>query len=88
MAKRKIPITATPSGRGSGFQPGEMVVLVSTGECGVVVTSWLDEDLGARDSYVAFFGKKFPAAGVKPGKRPYVLRYCDSSLRAAPAGVG
>ena len=55
----------------------QKVRLTSTGEVGVVVWTWRDQH-GDADAYVAFFGEAFPNGA--PAERPYILRYCDSSL--------
>ncbi len=54
--------------------------LVSTGEIGVIVHSWENQELGATDYHVAFYGAEFPIG--KPEEPPYVLRYLDSSLES------
>lgn len=50
----------------------------TTPEFGVVVHSWLDDEIGMFDCYVAFFGAEFPEG--KPSEMPYVLRYASTSL--------
>ena len=55
----------------------------TTPEFGVVVHSWLDEEIGGFDCYVAFFGHEFP--GGKPSGKPHVLRYAATSLTVLPA---
>ena len=73
--------------RKTGFQPGdEVVLLLSTGECGVVVSVWHQAEIVGRDYYYAFFGTGFPAPGTKPREPPYLLRYAETSLRAAVTG--
>lgn len=47
-------------------------------EYGVVVHCWKDEDIGAHDCFVAFFGAEMPTG--KPTEKPYLLRYAASSL--------
>lgn len=47
-------------------------------EFGVVIHCWSDDDIGAHDCYVAFFGAEMPKA--KPVKKPSVLCYAASSL--------
>lgn len=47
-------------------------------ELGVVVHSWLDEELGEQDCYVAFFGNVLPDG--RPAEKPYILRYAARSL--------
>ena len=47
-------------------------------EYGVVIHCWNDEEIGAHDCYVAFFGAEIPTG--KPAEKPYVLRYATSSL--------
>jgi hypothetical protein len=67
------------------FLPGERVILSASGECGVVVHTWVSDELGGLDDcYVAFFGRDFPDQGAKPRQIPYVLRYAATSLRRAP----
>jgi hypothetical protein len=72
--------------RKTDFRPGDEVVLISTGECGVVVSAWHEAEAFGHDHYVAFFGARFPAPGTKPRKPPYVLRCSETSLRAAVTG--
>jgi hypothetical protein len=55
---------------------GDKVRLTSTGEVGVVVWMWKNEQ-DIMDCYVAFFGDTFPE-GIP--EQPYVLRYYESSL--------
>jgi hypothetical protein len=63
------------------LKPGDPVVLISSGECGIVVWTWPCEHADdIPDHYVAFFGKKFPLG--KPTKKPYILRYLATSLLA------
>ncbi len=62
------------------FQLGARVKHCDTGECGIVVSSWHDEQLDIEDYYVAFFGESFPIG--KPEVIPYVLRYSQISLEA------
>jgi ankyrin repeat protein len=63
------------------LRPGDPVVLIASGEFGVVVHTWpSDVGCGIADHYVAFFGKSFPLG--KPSRVPYVLRYAATSLRA------
>lgn len=74
-------MTETPK---DDFAAGDRVVLISTGECGVVIHAWSSDELGGmHDHYVAFFGHEFPRPGAKPTTIPYVLRYAASSLRRA-----
>jgi hypothetical protein len=47
-------------------------------EYGIVVHCWIDDEIGAHDCYVAFFGNKQPMG--KPIKKPYILRYASTSL--------
>jgi len=47
-------------------------------EYGIVVHCWLDEEIGAHDCYVAFFGEQQPIG--KPSEKPYILRYMSTSL--------
>ena len=58
--------------------PGSLVKQKVTGEIGRVVAIFNPE--GFDDTYVAFFGKEAPNASQRPNPRPYVLRYCLSSL--------
>ncbi len=60
------------------IEPGIRVKQRDTGECGVIVYSWYNNELEAEDYYVAFFGDSFPKG--KPEDTPYVLRYAASSL--------
>jgi hypothetical protein len=63
------------------LRPGDPVVVLATGECGVVVHTWESKHADeVADHYVALFGRKFPWG--KPSRVPYVLRYAASSLRA------
>jgi hypothetical protein len=63
------------------LRPGDPVVVLATGECGVVVHTWESKHADeVADHYVALFGKKFPWG--KPSRIPYVLRCAASSLRA------
>ena len=50
----------------------------STSEFGVVAHCWLDEEMGAYDCYIAFFGDAFPVG--KPNEKPYILRYAAVGL--------
>jgi len=63
---------------------GQKVRLISTGEVGVVVWLWQDE-YGDTDTYVAFWGEKFPeihySSLTKPDK-PYILRYYAAGLES------
>ena len=62
---------------------GDRVKLLRTGltevEVGVVVAVWYDDVLATYDTYVAFFGSKFPEG--EPEEKPYILRYTESSLK-------
>lgn len=49
-------------------------------EYGVVVHCWHDDESGAYNCYVAFFGSALPSG--KPDEKPYVLRYAAASLTA------
>jgi hypothetical protein len=60
------------------------VVLLSTGECGVVIHAWTDGETGATDCYVAFFGSEFPKSDEPTNATPHVLRYAATSLRREP----
>jgi hypothetical protein len=64
------------------LSPGTLVRYDGTGEpeYGVVVHCWLDEEIGAADCYVAFFGSERPQG--KPEEKPYILRYAAASLMA------
>lgn len=61
------------------LQPGDRVRLISTGEVGVVVWTWRDDELDGPDTYVAFFGESFPMG--RPDQPPYILRYFATSLQ-------
>lgn len=66
------------------FAVGDRVRLQSTGECGIVVSSWTADELsGITDCYVAFFGRSFPSRDQRPTQVPYVLRYAATSLSKA-----
>jgi len=54
------------------------VKLSATGEVGIVIYSWFNDEIDGEDNYVAFFGAEFPTG--QPSERPYVLRYSSSSL--------
>jgi hypothetical protein len=49
-----------------------------TYEVGIVVHCWLDDEIGACDCYIAFFGSEFPTD--KPSEAPYILRYAAMTL--------
>ncbi len=57
---------------------GQRVRLSTTGELGVVVWLWHNEQINAQEAYVAFVGSHWPTAA--PSDIPYVLRYMASSL--------
>ena len=62
--------------------PGQKVRLRSTGEVGIVVWTWQNEQ-DDTDVYVAFFGNEFPESkyvGSTSPKKPYILRYYESNL--------
>lgn len=59
------------------FQMGQKVKLKSTQEVGIILCIWENEQ-GDADTYVAFFGEKFPEG--EPEKKPYVLHSYESSL--------
>jgi hypothetical protein len=64
------------------LRTGDQVVLSATGECGIIVHTWANRDLGGQqDCYVAFFGSTFPPRNAAPERPPYVLRYAAISLR-------
>jgi hypothetical protein len=58
------------------LRPGDRVVHRSTGEKGVVVWTWVNEQ-EINDCYVAFFGDAWPE---RQPRKPYVLRYYAASL--------
>lgn len=58
--------------------PGCKVKLISSGEVGIVIHSWVNEELATIDCHIAFYGSEFPIG--QPKKPPYVLRYLASSL--------
>ncbi len=60
------------------FQPGCKVRLISTGEVGVVIHSWMNQEMNVVDYHVAFYGNEFPHD--VPDAPPYVLRYFGTSL--------
>jgi hypothetical protein len=59
-------------------KPGTRVRHPGTGEVGIVVHSWHDQDIDAEDNYIAFFGREFPDA--EPDRIPYILRYATVGL--------
>lgn len=66
------------------FLPVGTKVLLEGGEeglreFGIVVHCWKNEEIGAYDCYVAFFGDEFPSG--PPKQIPYVLRYLATSLK-------
>jgi hypothetical protein len=61
---------------------GQKVRLKSTGEMGVVVWAWQNEQ-GDVDTYVAFFGASFPTG--EPPRPPGILRYYETSLEPLEA---
>ena len=62
---------------------GTRVRLTSTGEVGVVIHGWWDQDIQMLDYYIAFFGTEFPEG--KPDQIPYVLRYAGMGLELIEA---
>ncbi len=60
------------------FKPGTKVKLISTGEVGVIIHSWTNQELDATDYHIAFYGSEFPKA--EPKEPPYVLSYLETSL--------
>jgi hypothetical protein len=60
------------------LEPGTRVRLPETGEVGIVIYSWHNEEINAEDNYVVFFGTEFPEA--QPTQIPYVLRYATPGL--------
>lgn len=58
--------------------PGSLVRQKVTGEIGRVVTIFNTD--GFDDTYVAFWGQTPPDSPHIPTPRPYILRYCLSSL--------
>ncbi len=73
------------SKRSEALKIGDRVRLRSSRECGIVLLVWANEH-GDRDCYVAFYGEAFPDHRVasrrrkRDPKRPYVLRYYETSL--------
>ena len=61
------------------IEVGDKVKLLSTGEVGIVVHTWHDEELDTQNNYIAFFGEEFPDG--KPIEIPYVLKYISGSLQ-------
>jgi hypothetical protein len=57
---------------------GEDLDAELTHEDGVVAHCWWDDEIGAYDCYVAFFGDAIPSG--KPEDKPYILRYAATSL--------
>ena len=60
------------------MEPGTRVRLSDTGEVGIVVHSWYNDEIDAEDNYVVFFGAEFPNG--QPARIPYVLRYATPGL--------
>lgn len=62
---------------------GDRVVYEGSGspEYGYVIATWVDEETGAPDCYVAFVGDESLSKGERPKVLPYVLRYFQGSLR-------
>jgi hypothetical protein len=54
-------------------------------EFGVVVSCWLDPEIGFFDCYIAFFGTEIP--NEMPEQKPYVLRYAAISLARLEASA-
>jgi hypothetical protein len=71
-----------PDIRGPFFPPGTAVrydgLQKGGPEYGVVVHCWFEDEIGAYDCYVAFFGNELPTR--KPAEKPYILRYLSTSL--------
>ncbi len=57
---------------------GDKVRRPSSGEVGIVIHTWPNDEMQCTDCYVAFFGQTFPVG--KPHEIPYVLRYLATSL--------
>ena len=50
-------------------------------ECGIVLQTWWDTEVGTWDAYIAFYGDKFPDPDtVNEPDKPYVLRYFCGGL--------
>ena len=60
------------------FNVGDRVQLTSSGERGVVIHTWHNDELDVQDCYVAFFGEQIPSG--EPAEKPYILRYSSVSL--------
>lgn len=61
------------------YNIGDLVVLESSTEVGVIVWSWYNEEIYSYDYYVAFFGASLPHG--EPTEKPYILRYAETSLK-------
>ena len=48
-------------------------------ELGIVVSCWLDSEMGEFDCYFASFGNEMPEG--KPSERPPILRYLARNFR-------
>jgi len=57
---------------------GTKIKFNSTGEIGVIVHTWYDNEMDTTECHIAFYGEEFPSG--KPSEPPYVLRYFSSSL--------
>lgn len=75
-----------PKITGQFLLPGTKVCLVDHDtddkEMGIIIHCWLNEEIQGFDSYIAFFGEKFPRN--KPDNLPYILRYATILLDVLP----
>lgn len=68
----------------SALRTGQMVRHKSTGEVGIVVRTWYNEELDAQDCYVCFDDGGNPYFDPDDKCGPYVLRYLASTLEPLP----
>ena len=65
------------------MEKGTHVRHPDTGEVGIVVHSWHNDEIDAEDNYIVFFGTEFPNGA--PSQVPYVLRYATPGLEVLAA---
>lgn len=58
---------------------GDMVILTSTQEIGMVVHQWKNKFTDLTENYVCFFGKEIPKG--RPQRKPQVLKYESHYLK-------
>lgn len=65
---------------------GDRVRHLGTGEVGIVVRTWYDEEMAGQDCYVCFDDGGNPYFDPEDKCEPYILRYLSSSLEPLPWG--